>query len=235
MAMPEIAMVAALEREISPLLRHWTAREREYSGRRFRFYESDNTVAVCGGIGPEAARRATEAVIALYRPAVVQSIGFAGALNNTLQVGEVLQIRQVVDARDGSRTDAGSGSAVLVSFSSVADQSQKASLAKSYDAQAVDMEAASVAKGAEAHGLRFAAVKVISDELSFPMPPMERFITAAGEFRLASFAVFAALRPWLWPAVFRLARNSSRASRRLCEYLERNPASPTLLRAGVSS
>jgi adenosylhomocysteine nucleosidase len=233
--MPELALVAALESEIRLLVRHWNVSEREYSGRRFRFYESGSSVAVCGGIGPEAARRATEAVIALYSPAMVQSIGFAGALDNTLRVGEVLEFRQVVDARDGSRTDTGSGSAVLISFSSVAGHRQKANLAKGYQAQAVDMEAASVAKGAEAHGLRFAAVKVISDELSFPMPPMERFVTAAGEFRPARFAWFAVLRPWLWPTVFRLARNSSRASRKLCEYLERNPASPKFLRAGVSS
>ena len=45
------------------------------------------------------------------------------------------------------------------------------------------MEAAAVAKGAEARGLPFAAVKVISDELAFPMPPMERFVAGDGSFQ----------------------------------------------------
>ena len=70
-----------------------------------------------------------------------------------------------MDSRDGTRTDTGSGNGVLVSFPAVADPEQKAKLGKSYGAQAVDMEAAAVAKGAEARGLRFAAVKAISDEV----------------------------------------------------------------------
>src|SRR5215468_9102560 len=68
-AMPELAIVAALEREILPLVRNWRVHEREHSGRRFRFFESEHCVAVAGGIGAEAARRASVAVIALYAPA----------------------------------------------------------------------------------------------------------------------------------------------------------------------
>src|ERR1700756_5923168 len=107
--MPEVAMVAALEREIWPLVRHWHVSEREYSGRRFRVFESQERVAVCGGIGPQAARRAAEAIISLYRPALVQSVGFAGALDTSLRVGELFEPRQVIDASDGSRAATGSG------------------------------------------------------------------------------------------------------------------------------
>src|SRR6476660_7296010 len=78
--MPEVAIVAALEREVRPLVREWKVAEREHAGRKFRFFESDRAVVVCGGVGPEAARRATEAAISLYRPARVISAGFAGAL-----------------------------------------------------------------------------------------------------------------------------------------------------------
>jgi adenosylhomocysteine nucleosidase len=220
--MPEVALVAALERELWPMVRKWRVSRREFSGRQFRFFESDAMVAVFGGTGLEAARRATEAIINLYRPSTVLSVGFAGALDGNMRVGDVLEARYVVDARDGSKTDTGSGAGVLVSFSSVAGKGQKAKLATAYQAQAVDMEGAAVAKGADARGLRFAAIKVISDEAAFPMPPMERFMTRDGGFRAASFAFYAALRPWLWRTVFRLARNSSIASRRLCEYLNEN-------------
>jgi nucleoside phosphorylase len=68
----KIAIVAALEREVRPLLKRWHSVEREYEGRQFKFFESGESVLVCGGIGAEAARRATEAVIALYRPGLVQ-------------------------------------------------------------------------------------------------------------------------------------------------------------------
>jgi adenosylhomocysteine nucleosidase len=234
-AMPEIAIVAAMEREIHGLVRKWRVAEREFSGRRFRFFESADCVAVCSGVGPDGARRATEAIISLYKPGLVQSVGFAGALDNTLIVGQVLEIRQVVDARDGSRTDTGLGSAVLVSFPSVAGPDQKAKLAAAYQAQAVDMEAASVAKGAEAHGLRFAAIKVISDEAGFPMPSTESFVAKDGEFQAGRFALHAAVRPWMWGTVLRLARNSKLASNRLSAYLEQNLRQPGPVPSHASS
>ena len=45
------------------------------------------------------------------------------------------------------------------------------------------MEAAAVAAAAAGHGIGFAATKVISDELNFEMPEMERFIDARGNFK----------------------------------------------------
>ena len=82
-------MVAALEREVRLLVKRWRRIEREHEGRSFTFFESGQAVLVCGGIGAEAARRATEAVIALYQPELVLSVGFAGALDPGLKVGEI--------------------------------------------------------------------------------------------------------------------------------------------------
>ena len=88
--MSRLAIVAALEREVRPLLKHWQVRKRAHAGREFRFYESREAVVVCGGIGPEAARRAAEAVIVLYSPDVLYSVGYAGALDPTLKVADDL-------------------------------------------------------------------------------------------------------------------------------------------------
>jgi adenosylhomocysteine nucleosidase len=155
----------------------------------------------------------------LFSPEVIYSAGFAGALDTTLSVGDLLVPRAVVDARDSSRIDTGQGRGVLVTCDSVASPDQKANLHRAYSGQAVDMEAAAVARGAQARGVRFAAVKAISDESNFVMPPMERFIAADGHFRAANFALFAALRPWLWGRVAHMMRNSARASRALCRWL----------------
>src|ERR1700757_3536736 len=80
----QIAIVAALEYEVKAGLKNWRVNEREHSGHRFKFYESQRAVLVCGGIGPEPARRATEAIITLYKPMLVVSLGFAGALDPQL-------------------------------------------------------------------------------------------------------------------------------------------------------
>jgi adenosylhomocysteine nucleosidase len=222
------AFVAALEREVKPLVRHWRMSEREYAGRQYRFFEHEGAVLVCGGIGAEAARRATEAIIMLYSPTLVWSIGFAGALDSALKVGNCLQPDRVIDASDGSATEAAGGKGILVTYPLVAGAEQKAKLARAYGAQAVDMEAAAVARGAQARGIAFSAFKVISDESAFEMPALERFIEN-GTFRVFRFAGHVAIRPWLWARVIQLAKNSSRAAQALCSWLLRYNADPESL------
>jgi adenosylhomocysteine nucleosidase len=217
----KVVMIAALEREVRVLTKHWRRIEREHEGRRFKFFENGHAVLVCGGIGAEAARRATEAAIALYQPELVQSVGFAGALDPALKVGDIFSPSRVIDARDGSSVETATGCGVLVSAATIAGVEQKVKLAGSYGAQAVDMEGAAVARGAQARGVRFMAVKAISDESNFAMPPMDRFVGGKGQFRTGSFVSFAAVRPWLWPRVIQLARNGAKASRALCVELDR--------------
>jgi len=217
--MSRVAIVAALEREVRPLVKKWQVREAEHEGRRFRFFEKGEVVLVCGGIGAAAARRAAEAVITLFAPAMIYSAGFAGALDPRLRVGDVVRPQVVINAGDGSRVALDGGEGIVVSFDAIASPQQKARLRDCYAAAAVDMEAAAVGRSAELRGIQFAAVKVISDAVDFEFPSMEPFVDSQGRFSEVRFAWFAARRPWLWPQVVRLAQNSSRASRSLCACL----------------
>ena len=231
--MPKIAIIAAMEREVEPLIGSWKVRTIDHSGRRYRLFENGDAALVCGGIGAEAARRATEAVIREVSPVRVISVGFAGALDGSLHVGQVLEPRTVINAADGARTEVGLGEGILVSSATVAGKEQKIRLRKAYGATAVDMEAAAVAQGAEARGVEFGALKAISDAADFSLPAMDRFVADDGRFHSASFACHVALRPWLWGTTIALARNSAKASRALCgaiaSYLER----PALSRDGA--
>jgi adenosylhomocysteine nucleosidase len=211
-----IAIVAAMEREVRPLIRSWKVRVMELGGRRYRLFENGEAVLVCGGIGAEAARRATEAVIREVSPMRVISVGFAGALDGALQVGYVFEPRTVINSTDGARTEVGSGEGILVSSATIADKAQKIRFGKAYGAIAVDMEAAAVAQGAQARGVEFGALKAISDAADFDLPAMDRFMARDGSFRSFRFACHVALRPWLWGTTIVLARNSSKASRALC-------------------
>jgi adenosylhomocysteine nucleosidase len=234
--MPKIGIVAAMEREVAPLIRGWKVRTLYQSGhvpRRYRLFETviesvpENVdlSLICGGVGYEAARRATEALIREVSPELVISVGFAGALDASLQVGDVVVPKTVMNSADGSRTNMGSGEGVLVSTTAVAGKEQKARFAKAYGAVAVDMEAAAVAQGASARAIEFAAIKVISDAADFEMPALDRFITSDGRFQTLRFACHVGLRPWLWGRTIELARNSSRATRALSsairDYLRR--------------
>jgi len=208
----KIAIVAAMEREIWPLVKDWPTANKQHEGRSFKFFEKSPVVLLCGGIGSEAARRAAEAVINLYSPTLIISAGFAGGLDAKLEAGQMLVPRHVVDASDGSRTDLGTGEGVLISFESVADVEQKAKLADAYGAHAVDMEAAAVARSAEAHGIRFLACKVISDTHDSHLPPIMRFVRN-GELNLVGFVAHVAIRPWLWGGVMKMGQNSAVAAK----------------------
>jgi nucleoside phosphorylase len=214
-----VAIVAALEREVRPLVRTWRAVGKEYDGRLFRFFENDDVIVVCGGIGAVAARRAAEAVIAAYEPKLIYSAGFAGALDSKLKVGDLVHPRRVINAGDGSSVGIDGGEGILVTFGSVASPQQKLKLRESFNADAVDMEAAAVARAAEARGIEFAVAKAISDEVDFQFPSTERFIDSDGRFSEGRFAWFAVCHPWLWLKVMRLARNSGEAARALCDWL----------------
>lgn len=215
----KVAIVAALEREVWPLVKDWPTIHKRHEGRAFKFFEHENAVLVCGGIGAQAARRAAEAIITLYQPALVISAGFAGGLDPALRTGHALTPRLVIDAGDGSRTDSGTGDGVLVSFGAVADSEQKANLAQAYGADLVDMEAAAVSRCAQAHGKQFMACKVVSDSCDQRLPPVARFVAADGKFQPLRFLAHVAMRPWLWAGVGQLARNSSIAAQSLCKRL----------------
>lgn len=170
-------------------------------------------------MGAEVARRATEAIIRLYHPEVVISAGFAGALDSALLPGHTLRPRYVIDAADGSRNESEFGEGTLLTFGTIADVEQKAKLAAAYDAHAVDMEAAAVARSADAHDVKFLACKVISDGAASRLPPIARFVGRDGQFHTLRFLAYAAVRPWLWSSVMKLARDSRLAASKLCAAL----------------
>ena len=209
-----------MEREVTPLIKVGRFGRWNMAGRQYRLFENGDAVLICGGIGAEAARRATEAVIQEVRPVRVISVGFAGALDSTLNVADVFEPRAVINVSDGVRTDTGSGQGTLASYATVASREQKRRLGTAYGAAAVDMEAAAVAQGAQVRGIEFAALKAISDAADFLMPATERFVSGEGRFRTANFALYVAVRPWLWRSTFVLARNSAKASHALCAAIE---------------
>src|SRR5689334_7103959 len=96
MATAKIAIVAAMEREVAPLIKNWPTVTKQHEGRSFKFFEKSPVVLVCGGIGSEAARRAAEAVINFYHPATIISAGFAGGLDAKLETGQMLTPRHVI-------------------------------------------------------------------------------------------------------------------------------------------
>ena len=227
--MIKTAIIAALEREIHPLVKRWPRSQIEADGRTLTAYRSGQLLAVAGGIGFNRAERAARAVVDRFRPEVLVSAGLAGALIHSLKAGSVVTPNVIIDAATGVeyRSDTGGEvveAGVLVSAGEIAGQDSKLALVKRYHGLIVDMEAAGVAKVAAESNLAFRCVKAISDELDFVMPPLNRFLDSQGGFSKQGLIAWAMLRPHRWLGIMRLARNTSRATHALCDWLRQNAA-----------
>lgn len=212
-----VGIVAALPREIGPLVRGW--KEERFAGK-IRVYTHGPVVAACAGMGPARATLAVEAAMAAMHVTTLISVGLAGACDPALRAGEIIRAGVVVDAKSGERYSDSEYGQVLVTAPSIAGVKEKRRLHESYGAHAVDMEAATVARLAAMRGVSFRAVKAISDEAGFEMMALERFATQDGQFRSVAFAVHAMARPGLWAKTASLGRNSSRAIESLTRELK---------------
>ena len=217
---PRPVYIAALSREISALVKGWHT-DPSLLKNGVHLYWNDHAIIGCAGMGATRAARAVEAALNLGPAAQLVSIGWAGACNPKLKVGDILQPSTVVDARTGERffTDMsakqfGTGT-VLVTVPTQASTKEKARLQASYQSSAVDMEAAAVGRIARAREVPFTAIKAISDESDFELPDMTKFTTARGQLKEVSFGLHIAVRPALWRPVMELGKGSKLAAERL--------------------
>jgi nucleoside phosphorylase len=212
-----VAVVAAMPVELAPMI--GALQPQQIDG--VDLFELPTAVIAIGGIGEKFARRAAEVAITFAQPKRLMSAGIVGAISPKLKVGDVGRIREVLDVATGTRyTATGGGDWVLASSQDVSDAAEKQELYTKYGADVVDMEGAAVAQVAQEHGLEFAAIKSISDDAEFVMPPMNRFISENGIFETRKFLVYIALHPRWWATLGRIKRNSELATGNLCRSLE---------------
>ncbi|HEY4678261.1 MAG TPA: hypothetical protein VIJ01_13925, partial [Candidatus Angelobacter sp.] len=69
--MSKIAIIAAMEREIAPLVRGWQRGKISSNERSFSIFEHDEVVAVVSGIGCNKAELAARAVVQQHRPTLL--------------------------------------------------------------------------------------------------------------------------------------------------------------------
>ncbi|MGC2110428.1 MAG: phosphorylase [Candidatus Korobacteraceae bacterium] len=212
MSRKPIAIVAAMPVELAPLL--GKTQSRQVDG--VDLFELPRALVAIGGIGEKHARHAAEVVIEQAQPKLLLSAGIAGAISPGLKVGDVGRVREVVDVATGERYSTAGGDWVLVTSQDVSDAAEKQSLRAKYGADVVDMEGAAEAQVAKERGLDFAAIKAISDEAAFVMPPLNRFIED-GKFDTRRFLVYIALHPRWWGTLGRIKKNSEIATANLCE------------------
>lgn len=216
MARKPVAIVAAMRVELAPLL----GKRQPQQVAGVELFDLSEAVVAVGGIGEKCARHAAEVVIDHAQPKLLVSAGLAGAISQQLKVGDVGRIREVLDVSSGERYSTRAGEWVLATSPDISDVAEKRAWLTKYGADVVDMEGAAVAQVAKERGLEFVAVKAISDDAGFAMPPLTRFIDNSGRFSNGRFLLYVALRPKWWPAVVKIRANTAIASANLCRELE---------------
>lgn len=215
------AIIAAMPGELMPLVRGWHHERRGRIDVWTRKHADGEWVASFAGAGQAAATRALATIEADGPVSQLINVGWAGALTGSSAPGRVYRVSSIVDVRTGEHfaCEGVQDDCVLVTSQSVVQEAEKRRLAATYKAQLVDMEAAAMARLAEMRGIPFACFKGVSDELTARLPDLNPFIAADGHFRLASFVLFTALRPWHWPALLRMGENSRKAAQGIAQSL----------------
>ncbi|HEV2486718.1 MAG TPA: hypothetical protein VGT08_14405 [Terracidiphilus sp.] len=253
--MTRVAIIAAMPAELKPLVRGWEHERRNGVDLwRWRFDEGE-WIAACAGAGWQAATRAFAEVEKDGLIDRVISVGWAGALSESLVRGRAYAVSGVIDMQTGERFEVrdfpvlerevgmqthpsdknkdvarvGHPGLWLVTSPRVADADEKRRLAKTYDAGLVDMEAAALARLASMRGIPFECVKGVSDGFVDDLIDFNRFISQDGQFKTARLLLFVLPRPWHWPGLVRMGENSRKASQAIRDLLLENLDEPGVI------
>ncbi|MES2222118.1 MAG: phosphorylase [Acidobacteriota bacterium] len=213
-----IAILAALPREVAPLVRDWPAPVVSRA-QATSIWENDRAIVVCAGMGKERVTLALQVAESRGPLRSVVSVGYAGALREGLGIDGVHWPATVIDGQTGERFPCEDGDGILVTSDHIVGRDEKLKLAAQWKADLVDMEAATVAKAAKLRSLPFRTVRAVSDPVGEKLPDLGRFTDQHGGFQSGKFAIYVALHPWLIPTVVRLGNQSARASRAMAAAL----------------
>ena len=167
--------------ELAPLLAERSARRVD----GVELFELPEALVAIGGIGESCAASRRRSGDREAQPELLVSAGMAGAMSPKLKVGRCWAERErwwmlPPASAIGHRRRGGAGD-VLCGWPVM--QGKAATGGELRGIEWWTWKAPRWRKSRRQHGIRFAAVKAISDELDFAMPPLNRFVTPQGKFR----------------------------------------------------
>lgn len=152
------------------------------------------------GVGRNRARAATEQLIRGSRSELVVAAGFCGALIPALRVGDIVTSPRI-----------------LTIDHLVCDPAEKCQLGESHDA--VDMESAAVEAVCAERGVRFLAVRAVSDTVDTALSPELVRLLSGGNVSVLRACGSFLRKPSLLGEFRRLARDTKFAARCLADEL----------------
>jgi adenosylhomocysteine nucleosidase len=239
-----IAILVAVKQELQPILRLADA-PTVVRLEHLDFHEgtlAGAPVALLAlGVGKECARIAAEVTIKCYRPDLMISAGFGGALQEPLKAGDLVVGTELLDilGDDGkviewhtppacSRHDVLNLDAAghQAHFGRVATANEmiltavhKQRIGQATGALAIDMETSAVATVAAAHGTPLLAVRCITDTVRENLPAEFNDFFVIGQLKASRVAAALVRRPGLVWDLARLGYRAQVAGESLARFL----------------
>lgn len=252
--METIGIIAAISQETEALLQRIGPYERVSIGPlrayRFRLLERD-CLLVESGMGIKRAANATRALLAVAKPQFIVSFGVAGAVEDDLQIGDVVlayktcildqgipsQFHHLASFSDAARQTAAQALEVrgtrLYSGTAITTRGSQIVLrkAEAIEHPVLEMETVGIVQVAEEKGIPLLSVRAISDCPSEPIPfDLDATIDEDGNLRLGKMISMVIRQPKILFQSRQLIRNVKMAADNaaialiaaLCQPMERN-------------
>jgi nucleoside phosphorylase len=224
-----IAVTFALPAESPEFLRHLRNRSRiDRNGIRTIRGTIDNSAVevLHTGVGEKVCRERVAKFLQDQQFDLLISTGFAGALNDELQVGDLLLAKNFSTVDLNERRSFFSSfpihTADLLTVSTLIDSSDERNrIARTLSAAAVDMETEFIARACAEHGVPLLSLRVITDtpRKPFPAPPQVLFDIAKQRTDLVKLAAFFLTHPNRVSRLVQFARGIAHARKTLANTL----------------
>lgn len=199
-------------------------------------YRGETVVVATSGMGRILAEQAAQLMLDRYPISLLVSIGYAGALTEALDIGDVV-LGSRLDAHDDSlqnepyvadkttltaitnslnRSGVGFHCVPGISVTDLVCQpEQRASLSEQFGAQFADMESYWLSHVAQARGVSFVTLRTISDTKDRPLLPFSQMMTPDGRWKGKQTAKHFLRHPQHMARVLRLVADVHRARKQL--------------------
>ena len=229
-----IAIIGAIKDEIAGVKKEMQITDtlRWQSGNAFAgTWQGRPIVLVRSGMGCECAKIALAEIAEKYDLERVVSIGYAGALDPALQVGDLIIADKVVYyetmksySLDKELSDpmpeVRRGTLLTVDSPATKPQEKKA-LREKYSAVAVDMETSALAEEAQARDLPFVSIRAVTDTADQELIDCSHLVAEDGDVSKLKAGWHILTHPGDLKGMIDLGKNAQKATANLTEFLGR--------------
>ena len=242
-----IAILGAVSEEIAGIKREINISDRvrlDKSEAWFGKYQGRNIVLVRTGVGRKRAQNATQQVIDKFNPEVVISMGYAGALTEGLNVGDLFVASTILSPESDStsfemddpknlkwlelakKTPPPENVKLKIGRLITVDMvvhtpKAKKELGSRFRAEAVEMETLEIALLARVNKIPFLSIRVISDAVNHELIDCSSFLDSDGELSKLRAGWYVLTHPKSLKNAFSLRSNTQIATQNLTDFISR--------------